>query len=102
MICKQCGKKVRNVYGQIKGCHGCYQKWLGINNKTSVAMLRYKKILIKNRERNRKLVTEKKVLEYKIEILKSQNRILKEKLHGIGIINDCMYDGMIPTAPHGH
>jgi hypothetical protein len=87
MTCRQCGQTVRNLYGNIQGCHGCYQRWLGINSKASTSLYRCKKSLERFKVRAKQLGMIKKTLEAKIQALETQNKMLRETINSIGMIN---------------
>jgi hypothetical protein len=73
VICRQCGRAVGQVYGPIRGCHGCYQKWLGSDNKTVIKLRRYRRSLTLYR-------TNIKSLRKSIKKIEEENELLKKKL----------------------
>lgn len=73
VMCRQCGKTVGQLYGPIRGCHGCYQKWLGSDSKTVIKLRRYRQSLTVYRSNI-------KSLRKSIRKIEEENELLKKKL----------------------
>lgn len=71
--CRQCGKTVGQLYGQIRGCHGCYQRWLGSDSKTVLKLRRYRESMTAYRSNIL-------ALKKSIKKIAEENELLKKKL----------------------